>query len=443
MEQDPRQVAAGTEQQNARKTIKHDQAGLVLSQRLASGQRLEGSFYYGQRWVDQYLNIPLAVQQPITHSGGEVTLDRDFAGGALRYFNDLASTVRLASGLEYDRMHDLRKGYINNNGSQGALKRNEDNYVWATGYYLQGEWRPTEKWLLSAGARYSRVAFRNDDHFITASPLNGDDSGDKVYQATTPVAGVVYRLNPNNSFYANYGRGFETPTFVELANQNGVSGLNFNLQASKSQHAEGGVKSVFPGIARLNAAVFKITTQNEIVVDQNNAGRSTFKNVGHTDRNGFEIAAETLTGGLFEARLAYTYLKAAYREGFNTVILNGGPQVNVPAGTPMPGVPSRVLYGDVRFRREPFFATLEGLAKSRVPVNDPNTDFADAYTIFNFVTGLVQQDPRWRVTEYVRVDNLTDRNYVGSVIINEGNGRYFEPSPRRSMTVGLSAALRF
>ena len=39
-------------------------------------------------------------------------------------------------------------------------------------------------------------------------------------------------------------------------------------------------------------------TENELAVDQHNAGRSTFKNVGHTDRDGYEIAAETLTGGL-------------------------------------------------------------------------------------------------------------------------------------------------
>jgi len=443
MEQNPRQVAAGQEAFNARKTIKHDQAGLVFGQRLGAAARLEASVYYGQRWVDQFLNIPLATQAAITHSGGEVTIDRNFGGGALRYFQDIASSVRLAAGAEYDTMHDRRKGYINNLGVQGALKRDEDNYVRATGYYAQAEWRPSERWLLSAGARYSRVAFRNDDHFITASPLNGDDSGDKVYSAATPVAGIVYRLNPNNSFYGNFGRGFETPTFVELANQNGASGLNFNLQASRSKHLEGGVKSIFPGVARLNAAIFKIRTDNEIAVDQNVGGRSTFKNVGHTDRSGYEFAAETLTGGLIEARLAYTYLKATYQDSFNTVIINGGPQVNVPAGAQLPGVPSSVLYGDVRLRKEPFFATLEGLSKSRVAVNDPNTDFAAGYTVFNLITGLVQQDPRWRLTEYVRVDNLTDRNYTGSVIVNEGNARYFEPSPRRSTTIGVQAALRF
>jgi iron complex outermembrane receptor protein len=55
----------------------------------------------------------------------------------------------------------------------------------------------------------------------------------------------------------------------------------------------------------------------------------------------------------------------------------------------------------------------------------------------------VQQDGRWKITEFVRIDNVANSNYVGSVIVNEGNTRYYEPSPRRSMTVGVQANLRF
>jgi iron complex outermembrane receptor protein len=57
--------------------------------------------------------------------------------------------------------------------------------------------------------------------------------------------------------------------------------------------------------------------------------------------------------------------------------------------------------------------------------------------------GLVQQGGRWRLTEFVRVDNLADKNYVESVIVNEGNSRFYEPSPRRNYTLGLQASLQF
>ena len=82
-------------------------------------------------------------------------------------------------------------------------------------------------------------------------------------------------------------------------------------------------------------------------------------------------------------------------------------------------------------------------ARHRVTVPDANSEFANAYYVLNLVGGLVQQGPRWRITEFVRLDNLTDRNYVGSVIVNEANGRFYEPSPRRSMSGGIQASLQF
>ena len=286
------------------------------------------------------------------------------------------------------------------------------------------------------------MRFNSADHFIV--PGNGDDSGSKSYRATTPVAGLVFRLDRNTSFYGNLGRGFETPTFAEIANRTpAASGLNFDLQAGRSQHAEAGVKTIIPGWVRLNAALFDIVTQDEIVVDQNAGGRASFKNVGHTDRNGLEISAETLSGGPWEARFAYTYLKAVFREGFTTVINTLNTPVSVPAGSFLPGVPKNVLYGELRYRAEPFYAQLEGMHKSRVAANDPNSEFADAYATLNLMAGLVQQGTGWRITEFVRIDNLTDRNYVGSVIVNETNGRFYEPSPRRNMSIGLRASLQF
>ncbi|MGQ0651820.1 MAG: TonB-dependent siderophore receptor, partial [Betaproteobacteria bacterium] len=87
---------------------------------------------------------------------------------------------------------------------------------------------------------------------------------------------------------------------------------------------------------------------------------------------------------------------------------------------------------------------VEALHRSRVPVNDANAEFAGAFTVLNAVAGLTQQQgTRWRFTEYLRVDNATNRNYVGSVIVNETNGRFYEPSPRRSMTIGVQASVQF
>ena len=436
----PRQATPNALLFNTKKTVLQNQAGGTIAQKLGA-HRVELMAYGGSRTIEQFLAIPVATQRgSLTHSGAVVDLDRNYGGTALRWSYN-ASSLRLSAGFEYDVQNEKRKGYVNDLGTAAELKRDEDNKVDSTDFYGQAEWKFAEQWALHGGVRRSAVRFSSEDHFITAG--NPNDSGAKTYHATTPVAGLLYRATQTTSLYANYGRGFETPTFLEIAYRNDRSGLNFDLEASRSRHAEVGVKSIFPDRGRVSAAAFHIVTDDEIVVDQNTGGRATFKNVGQTKRTGFELGGEVLLGGGFDARAAWTYLKAVFEEGFDTVITTTNAVVTVPAGATLPGTAKNQLYGELRYRREPWFARVEGLYRTRVATNDPNDEFADSYAVFNVVAGLTQRAAGWRVTEYLRVDNVGDRNYVGSVIVNETNRRYYEPAPRRNMTVGIQAALTF
>jgi iron complex outermembrane receptor protein len=253
-------------------------------------------------------------------------------------------------------------------------------------------------------------------------------------------------VTPAVSVYANYGRGFETPTFAELAYRpDGSNGLNFSLDPATSNQYEAGVKAIIGARARVNAAVFLIETRDEIVVATNQGGRTTFQNAGDTQRVGFELAAGARLPAGFEAYVAYTYLDATYSDAFRTVGGQPAASVTVPAGNRLPGVPRDNFYGELRWGCAPlgFTAALEVLSKGKVAVNDLNSEFAAGWTIANAALVFVQQGPRWRLSEFVRVDNLFDKQYVGSVIVNEANGRYYEPSPTRNWLVGIQASLTF
>ncbi|MCY1561964.1 hypothetical protein D9M68_992910 [compost metagenome] len=76
-------------------------------------------------------------------------------------------------------------------------------------------------------------------------------------------------------------------------------------------------------------------------------------------------------------------------------------------------------------------------------VNDRNTDATAASTLFNLGVRFEQSRGDWTWREFLRVDNATDRSYAGSVIVNEGNGRYYEPGARRSVYVGVELVRRF
>jgi iron complex outermembrane receptor protein len=344
----------------------------------------------------------------------------------------------LTVGAAYDQQHQRRKGFINNNGALGDLRRDEDDYVSDTDGYLQAEWALAPVSLL-AGIRYSDVRFTSKDHYINAA--NPDDSGNVSYSHPNPVVGVVWHAADRLNVYANWGVGFETPSFIELAYRPVGTGLNFALQPAISKSAEVGVKA-FTQNQRVNVALFSINTTDELVIDTASGGRTTYTNAAKTRRRGAEAEWEATFGNGFTASASYTYLLAQFAAAATT----GLPPQIIPAGARLPGIPGSSAYAEVTWSRPDWYgfsAALEAQYANKVYVNDRNTDYAPAYAVGNLRVGFQQRAGQWTFTEFARLNNFTGRNYSGTVIVGDTNGRYFEPSAERNYLVGVTANARF
>ena len=263
-EADPRQAPAAAFQLNPRKTVRQQQAGTVIEHDVDADTTLSGRMYLGKRDLDNALSVPLAAQLAPTSSGGIVSFDRHYAGAALQASRRMrlgdSVSATLLGEFDYDWMLDDRQGYLNVNGERGALKRDEDDRVANTDGLVQATFDFGASWSAIAGVRASHVKFRTTDRYIV--PGNPDDSGTLDYRATNPVAGITWHASPVLNVYANAGRGFETPTFTELAYRNGASGLNTNLKAAKSRHAEIGAKWRPDDRQSVDVAVYDIRTQD-------------------------------------------------------------------------------------------------------------------------------------------------------------------------------------
>lgn len=438
----PRQVAAPAILYNTRKTVRQEQSGATVDQRLGAGNHLRASVYLGDRQVRQFQSIPLAVQNAATASGGVVDLGRSFGGLSLNWIHDGALAGRPLSftgGFEQETMHERRRGFINNFGDLGALKRDEDNQVDSTNLFGQTDWRFAERASATLGLRRTLVSFDSRDHYIVGA--NPDDSGGAAFSNTSPVAGLAYHLTPELSLYASAGRGFETPTFTELAYRRSGTGLNFALKPSLSTNREIGLKGHIGDYQKLTLARFDTETRDEIVVDTASGGRTIYKNAGRTRRSGWEASWQAVLPANFDARAAYTVLDARYTEAFTS----GAKAELVPAGNNLPGVPRTSLYAELQWHHfeSGFSAALEARHNSKVYVNDQNSDSAPAYTLANLRLAFEQRARDWHIGETLRIDNLTDRTYIGSVIVADGNGRFFEPAPRRNASFIVSARLAF
>jgi iron complex outermembrane receptor protein len=439
-------------QYDTRKTVEQTQLGLLYERRIDATQGLRLMVYGGERKTTQYQSIPPSAQQNPLHAGGVIDLSRQYGGVDVRWTAALQLADRpldVVAGLGYDSLRERRRGYENYLGSvanpvlgvQGRLRRSERNEVWNLDPYAQATWRFTDRWTLEAGMRRSSVHFASNDRYIVGA--NRDDSGTARYGKTLPVASLRYQATPDLALYGSIGRGFETPTLNELSYRSGgASGLNFALRPSVNDSVELGAKARLAG-GLLTAALFQTRTRDEIVTDTNVGGRATFQNAGRTRRNGFELGWQHETANHWRTQLAYTWLDATYRDAFCSPSPCAAANT-VAGGNRIPGIARQSLFASLGWvPPEGWRAGVEMRALGRIQANDVNTASAPGYAVAALYASYLKKWERWEFNAFARVDNLFDRRYVGSVIVNEGNARYYEPAPGRNWTVGLGGAYRF
>ncbi|MDA4002326.1 TonB-dependent receptor PqqU [Klebsiella pneumoniae] len=439
----PRQSPRG-DQYNTRKNTRQTQAGLRYERQLSAQDDLSVMMYAGERETTQFQSIPRAPQLKPSHAGGVIDLTRHYQGidTRLTHRGELLVPVTLTAGLDYENMSERRKGYENfvmvngapQYGEQGALRRNERNLMWNVDPYLQTQWQLTDKLSLDAGVRYSSVWFDSNDYYIT--PGNGDDSGDASYHKWLPAGSLKYALTDAWNVYLSAGRGFETPTINELSyRSDNQSGLNFGLKPSTNDTVEIGSKTRI-GNGLFTAALLQTNTDNEIVVDSSSGGRTSYKNAGKTRRQGMELGLDQQFGESWRLKAAWTWLDATYRTNVCDDASCNGNRI--------PGIARNMGYASFGYQPEQgWYAGSDIRYMSDIMANDENTAKAPSWTVVGLTTGYKWSYGRMDMDLFGRIDNLFDREYVGSVIVNESNGRYYEPAPGRNYGIGLNLAWRF
>ncbi|HAE89532.1 MAG TPA: hypothetical protein DCG80_00955, partial [Idiomarina sp.] len=272
--------------------------------------------------------------------------------------------------------------------------------------------------------RHSRFDFSVDDQFIM--PGDPDDSGQNELSDNSGAVGLTWAFAPRWSTYISLGSGFETPTLTELAYRNNGSGLNTELSPSQYRQTEWGLK--FNSVGRFSSqlAMFDIQSEDDIVIDQSNDGRTTYRNAGETERQGIEWQLNVQLTEQLDSFVSYSYIDANYQGGLYN-------------GNQLPGVADSQWF--TRLTWHPTQATqvqLLGQYRGETYADDSNTVKAPSYVKWDLA--ITQQ---WQIAEnefeaWLRVDNLLDRNYVGAVVVNQGSGRSFEPGIGRSASIGIS-----
>jgi iron complex outermembrane receptor protein len=453
----PSQADSNAIAYNTRKDIVHSQVGLVVVHQLDANNRLHGMVYSGNRATTQWQGITQSTQTAnaqvaAAHPGGVIDLNRQFGGADLRYTHQgkaMSLPWQFTAGGNIDSLREQRLGFQNFDalgrlGVTGAKRRDELNRADNRDIYLLSQLQLSEAWQGSLGWRHSQVAFRSRDQYVVSG--NGDDSGRMDFAASTPTASLMWQLTPNWQTYVSLGRSFETPTLNEVAylsNDGSTTGWNTGLRAATATHREWGSKFKAGRSYSGSVAVFDVRTNQEIAVQKNSGGRATYQNVGHTRRQGVELDGQWQLQRQWRATWAATWTTAHYLDAFSST--STGNTQAVGRGNNLPGVPQRMLQAELIWQPagQPWHAALTWRHVGHIWANDVNDSAApSASTASVRVAGhLLLGD--WRLDALARIDNLLNAHTVGSVIVNEGQRRYFEPAPGRSATLGVTLSHAF
>jgi len=460
---DPKQAGASAVANRTRKMVKQNQVGAVLDHRFNNDLEMQWRAYTGTRENTQF-------QAGATWVG----LNRDFYGlGA-----QVKGKVREAAygpidwvvGFDADQSSERRQGGDAAGGEKsGSLKRNELNQASNNDAFAQVNWHWMDAqghnpYTFTAGVRRSQVQLKNADDYLT----DGDGSGQRNYSATTPVLGITWHALNTLNVYANWGQGFETPTLTEAAytltgtgsTRTSTNQFNRDLIASQSTHQEVGIKWTPSQSVRLDAALFRITTANEIVTALSDSGKTSYVNAAQTSRQGADFSVQNTWSAQWRSQISMAWLEAKYDTAFTSVskVVNGSvttfPTKTVSAGKRMPGIPDQQLFASVQWADQGFAskanptplgwsASAQLIARSNFWADDLNS--ADAR-----VAGFGQVNLRVRHRQrlgslsaelWAGVDNLMDKQTVGSVIVNQAAKQYFEPGLPRNTMVGVTLSL--
>jgi len=425
-----------------RKAVLQNQLGSSAKYALDAQSFVTARAYYGTRDNLQFLA-----------TASWVGLSRTYYGAGLQY-NGLYrwgdTPVELVSGYEFDRSSERRTGGKTNTNNEklgGSLTRDEDSQAQNSDFFAQATAHVSEQISLVGGVRQSFVAFNSNDNYLLD---NKDGSGNASFGATSPVLGVAWHANNNLNFYANYGKGFESPTLAEMA-YSGTSApvalFNPLLNASSSQHYEIGAKWIPMPNSRVDLAVYQIDSSDEIVTAASANGQTSYKNAPGTSRMGWELAASAQLRDHISASLSASSIDAKYSQTFKSGT------TTIPSGNKIPGIPESSTFAEIAWTSEVLTpksksplgtrVALEWQQAGRIFANDLNTESAEGRSVFNLA---LSQRWAWHqglVTVYGRLNNLSDARYVGSVLVNQTANppQSYEPAMPQNWMLGVSLSM--
>jgi iron complex outermembrane recepter protein len=417
---DRRQAAPNNLRFDADEYIRQQRLGLVWDGYAAGADEYQLRSYLGHREFGNRLGFT---------TSGQTTFERYFGGlgGQYSHHRELIGLPhKITTGFDLEAQRDDRRRYDNLLGERGQLRQQQDESALSQGLFIEDQLDLSERWQATLGLRYDQVRLAVDDFYLAD---NRDDSGSRSLKDWNYSTGLSYRFTPQQSLYARLASSFETPTISELGNPQG-GGFNSALQPAQAFSRELGIKGEWPTL-RYGLSLYRIELEDELVGFSLAAqpGRNFYRNAGESRRDGLELSVDWQFADAWRWSVAYAYNRYRFEDYQTTAGDFSGKRI--------PGIPRQTLFGELAYEHQGSYVRLGVTAQARVYINDANSQSAPGHAVFNLRFGKRFQVGEQSLEPHLGVDNLLGREYFDNLRINDGNARYFEPGPGRTLYAGL------
>lgn len=321
------------------------------------------------------------------------------------------------AGLEWQQTAANIHNYDNNAGERGNLQAYND--ILSDQHFFFTRFRG-ELWkqLVIEGAvslNYYSYHFRDTTQFKQ-----------RFDPQWMPRLALNYLVTPFLSVRASVSRGYSAPTTAEIRPAD--NRIYRDLQAENGWNYEAGIRLVMRDRRfQADASVFHYRLQDAIVRRLNDNGTEYFVNAGGTKQTGVEsILSLRITGGLLVSNsFTLSLFRFEDHKEFN--------------GNKLTGVPEHIVVTNVTCQMPlSFYLFAQHNYTGKLPLNDANTAYADAYH-------LVLAKAGWRMKWleiYAGVDNLLNQRYSLGNDINAFGNRYYNPALARNYFAGILVTFR-
>ena len=342
--------------------------------------------------------------------------------------------IRVIGGVEWQYGHAGIDNYGNNKGQIDTVQTKDRLSVRQWFPFAQIEWQLKKKLLIQAGA--STNAYKYDYRRLTGS--DNSKKSKKFDEQFLPRLAILYPVKKYFSLYASVTKGYSPATLAEIRSSD--ANINTDLQPEFGWNYELGIRGHSANhLFDFDIAAYYFKLQQAIVRRNNSAGEEYFVNAGGTDQKGVEIRAGYSIVNNPSACIRLIKLWSGFT--FNDYVFTGYiTGTDDHTGNALTGVPKYISVTGLDINTAPgiyFHTTLN--YTSKLPVNDANDEFAEAYKLLQGKIGWKGRvSPRITLDLFLGIDNALDEKYSLGNDINAFGRRFYNPSAPRNYFGGLS-----